>query len=118
MGKGDKKSKRGKIVIGSYGVRRSRKKNKKNVIAPKKAIEPKPKKAIIEKPVVVEGQVAEVVIPVETTEEVVEIKKTVKKPSAKKAAPKAEGEEEKPKVPRTRKKAADTPPVDETPAEG
>jgi 30S ribosomal protein S31 len=28
MGKGDKKSKRGKIIIGSYGVRRPRKKNK------------------------------------------------------------------------------------------
>lgn len=28
MGKGDKKSKRGKITIGSYGVRRPRKKNK------------------------------------------------------------------------------------------
>jgi 30S ribosomal protein S31 len=28
MGKGDKKSKRGKIVIGSYGVRRPRKSSK------------------------------------------------------------------------------------------
>lgn len=32
MGKGDKKSKRGKIVNGSYGVRR-RRKNKNNQIA-------------------------------------------------------------------------------------
>ena len=29
MGKGDKKSKRGKIVNGSYGVRRPKTKNKK-----------------------------------------------------------------------------------------
>ncbi|SFC61867.1 RPS31 30S ribosomal protein S31 [Parapedobacter composti] len=29
MGKGDKKSKRGKIVNGTYGKRRQRKKNKK-----------------------------------------------------------------------------------------
>lgn len=29
MGKGDKKSKRGKIILGSYGVRRSRKAGKK-----------------------------------------------------------------------------------------
>jgi ribosomal small subunit protein bTHX len=28
MGKGDKKTKRGKIVMGTYGVRRSRKKIK------------------------------------------------------------------------------------------
>jgi 30S ribosomal protein S31 len=28
MGKGDKKSRRGKIIIGSYGVRRPRKKKK------------------------------------------------------------------------------------------
>jgi ribosomal small subunit protein bTHX len=28
MGKGDKKTKRGKIVLGSYGVRRKRKANK------------------------------------------------------------------------------------------
>ncbi len=28
MGKGDKKTKRGKIIMGSYGVRRPRKKKK------------------------------------------------------------------------------------------
>lgn len=32
MGKGDKKTRRGKIVIGSSGVRRSKKKNKKGAI--------------------------------------------------------------------------------------
>ncbi|MBE9481247.1 MAG: 30S ribosomal protein THX, partial [Bacteroidetes bacterium] len=34
MGKGDKKTKRGKIILGTYGVRRLRKK-KKNVFVPK-----------------------------------------------------------------------------------
>jgi len=33
MGKGDKKSKRGKIVLGTYGARRPRKETKK-IIAP------------------------------------------------------------------------------------
>jgi len=37
MGKGDKKSKRGKIVLGSYGVRRRRKETKK--LMPAKAVE-------------------------------------------------------------------------------
>ncbi len=38
MGKGDKKSRRGKITIGTYGVRRPRKKNKTASVAaqPKK----------------------------------------------------------------------------------
>jgi 30S ribosomal protein S31 len=35
MGKGDKKSKRGKIVNGSYGVRRRRKKTVKVVVKKK-----------------------------------------------------------------------------------
>lgn len=34
MGKGDQKSKRGKIVIGSYGVRRPRKVAKKVLVTP------------------------------------------------------------------------------------
>ena len=33
MGKGDKKSKRGKIILGTYGVRRSQK-AKKTVVVP------------------------------------------------------------------------------------
>ena len=44
MGKGDKKTKRGKISRGSYGVRRPRKKSKPIVIASKpkkKAVAPK-----------------------------------------------------------------------------
>lgn len=51
MGKGDKKSRKGKIAMGSYGVRRPRKKAKTAAAksAPKKAATPKkaaaPKKA-------------------------------------------------------------------------
>ena len=40
MGKGDKKTRRGKITIGSYGVRRPKKKNKSKTVEIKK----KPKK--------------------------------------------------------------------------
>jgi len=35
MGKGDKKSRRGKIILGTYGVRRPRKKNKVNSVMAK-----------------------------------------------------------------------------------
>ncbi|MCK4638693.1 MAG: 30S ribosomal protein THX, partial [Bacteroidales bacterium] len=42
MGKGDKKTKRGKIILGTYGVRRLRKR-KKNVFVPKKEVELKEK---------------------------------------------------------------------------
>lgn len=45
MGKGDKKTRRGKIVIGSSGVRRSRKKNKKGAITTHKPVESKEIKA-------------------------------------------------------------------------
>ncbi len=38
MGKGDKKSRRGKITMGSYGVKRPRKKNKPAVVATKKVV--------------------------------------------------------------------------------
>lgn len=40
MGKGDKKTRRGKIAIGSYGIRRPKKKNKVKKVEIKK----KPKK--------------------------------------------------------------------------
>ena len=47
MGKGDKKTRRGKITNKSYGVRRPRKKSKSAVAAPaeKKATKAAPKKA-------------------------------------------------------------------------
>jgi ribosomal small subunit protein bTHX len=41
MGKGDKKSKRGKIILGSYGVRRRRKTNKKIIPATSAPVEEK-----------------------------------------------------------------------------
>jgi ribosomal small subunit protein bTHX len=46
MGKGDKKTRRGKIVIGSYGKLRPRKNEKQAVVATKVKVE-KPK---VEKP--------------------------------------------------------------------
>ena len=46
MGKGDKKTKRGKITMGTYGVRRRRKKTKAYVApAPKKKAAPAKTKA-------------------------------------------------------------------------
>jgi ribosomal small subunit protein bTHX len=77
MGKGDKKTRRGKIILGTYGVRRRRKKiNKpeiKNVIPPK-AKEIKEKKPLREKKEAPEvkaaavetAEVKEVMIPKET----------------------------------------------------
>jgi len=41
MGKGDQKSKRGKIIIGSYGVRRRRKETKKFIPAALAPVEEK-----------------------------------------------------------------------------
>ena len=41
MGKGDKKSKRGKIILGSYGVRRRRKVTKKLMPAATATVEEK-----------------------------------------------------------------------------
>ncbi|MBN2639011.1 MAG: 30S ribosomal protein THX [Bacteroidales bacterium] len=55
MGKGDQKTKRGKIISGSYGVRRPKKKRNPSVVteevkpAVKKAPE-KPKKAVEKSP--------------------------------------------------------------------
>jgi len=56
MGKGDKKSKRGKIILGTYGARRRRKVEKivtkQALVQEKKVVEPeiqapKPKKKIV-----------------------------------------------------------------------
>lgn len=74
MGKGDKKSKRGKICIGSYGV--SRKRNKKAATA---TIPVADKKAKVKK---------EVIAPAETEDTVKKV--TVKKAAVKKVAPKKE----------------------------
>jgi 30S ribosomal protein S31 len=83
MGKGDKKTKRGKIVIGSSGVRRARKKRKIIAAVAVKA-EPQPKK-----------EIEEIVVPAV---------KTVPKKSAKKAVKSAEGTEVKPKAVKAKKK--------------
>lgn len=61
MGKGDKKSRRGKIHIGSHGVSRPKKSAKAGIPVVQAAVEEKPKKpakAKVEKPV--ETPVAEV----------------------------------------------------------
>ncbi len=52
MGKGDKKTRRGKITLGTFGVRRPRKKNKAVVVikAKKPKAETKPKAATKAKP--------------------------------------------------------------------
>lgn len=98
MGKGDKKSKRGKIIIGSYGVRRPSR--KKHVAVPSvKTVEEKPKKA----PKVTEEPVE---VPVVAVEQPKTVEKKPRKAPVKKVA---EGEAEKPKAAaKTRKKA--TPP--------
>jgi 30S ribosomal protein S31 len=95
MGKGDKKSKRGKIIMGSYGVRRPSRKLKGSSPVSTKAEEKTKKTALaIEVPVEVPVTVVE--------EPRSEEKKTTRKAPAKKVA---EGETEKPKAVRTKKKA-------------
>jgi 30S ribosomal protein S31 len=85
MGKGDKKTKRGKIIIGSSGVRRTRKKTKHVAPVAVKA-EPKPNK--------------------EVEEQVIPPVKAAPKKSAKKVEEHVGVTEEKPKVAKTKKKAA------------
>jgi|WetSurMetagenome_2_1015567.scaffolds.fasta_scaffold1162967_2 30S ribosomal protein S31 len=87
MGKGDKKTKRGKITIGSYGVRRPKKE--------KKYVAPEPVKELKKKTVLKEEVVVENAIPME------EKPKKVKKA----LAPKEKATEEKPKAKKTTKKA-------------
>lgn len=65
MGKGDKKSKRGKIIIGSYGVSRAKRKKKAvtltQSVAPSKEKKEKPAKVVKEEPVEITEVVTEVV---------------------------------------------------------
>ena len=84
MGKGDKKTKRGKIIIGSSGVSRSRKKKTNPAPVAAKA-EPKPKK-----------EAEELAIPAV---------QAAPKKTAKKADEHTEGTEEKHKAAKTKKKA-------------
>ena len=96
MGKGDKKSKRGKITLGSYGVRRLRKKSGKAMVAAVKEKEEIVKTIVIEKkkvPEIAEAVVEQVVIkeaaPVKAAKPAKEKKETklekpAKEPKAKK----------------------------------
>jgi len=90
MGKGDKKSRRGKIHIGSFGVRRNRKPGKKSPLPVSKAEEvvKKPKAKAPEKPKPAKAEapvdVAES-IPAEAVEKPVAKKKSTTKTTAKKA---------------------------------
>lgn len=59
MGKGDKKSRRGKIVLGTSGVRRRKNKKRANIVAPKPVKEPV-KKVVAEKPAPEKPKKAEV----------------------------------------------------------
>ena len=78
MGKGDQKSRRGKISVGTYGVRRPRKKTKTTIpVSKAKPVVEKAKKPIVEK--------------VEKKTEEKEVK--TEKKTTKKAAPKAKKEE-------------------------
>lgn len=93
MGKGDKKSRRGKIIIGSFGVRRPRRK-KKGIVEP-----PKPKEIKVKaKPV------DEHVKPA-AAEVAAEEKKAAKKAAVKKVEAKTKEAEAKPKVAKPKKKA-------------
>jgi 30S ribosomal protein S31 len=96
MGKGDKKTRRGKINIGSYGVRRRRKNKRKTAVKP----------LLIEQPLT--PQVLEM-----TTSEVVEVAPQPKK--IKKKSVKEPVKEEKPKTSKPKKKAAEA--TGETPKE-
>lgn len=89
MGKGDKKSRRGKIIMGSFGVRRRRKKN----TVPEAPVKPvpvkKPAKKSPEPPV---AEVKEVKTAVAAKPEA----KPVKKKAAPKTAKKEKTVEDKP----------------------
>jgi len=102
MGKGDKKTKRGKIVIGSSGVRRARKKKirKPGILT---QAEPKPKVSIEQNPVVVVPEITPVV---EQVEEKAPKKTAVKKTAPKKPAEKVAEVEPKPKPKAKSKKTA------------
>jgi 30S ribosomal protein S31 len=116
MGKGDKKTRRGKIVIGSFGVRRPRKKSKKLNV--EKPLGPKPKKPVEEQVImpVETPEIPEVKVTTPIPEEIPAVKKPVRKAAPKKTTEKAEKPEKaakvekeaaKPKTPKTRKKADD-----------
>jgi 30S ribosomal protein S31 len=111
MGKGDKKSRRGKIIIGSFGVRRPRKKSKTIII--EKVPGPKPKKPD-EEQILLPLEMPEVPVTKESGEEIQIVKKPARKPAVKKTAEKPEKEV---KVEKEVEKAVkETPKEDKEPA--
>ena len=111
MGKGDKKSKRGKITLGTYGVRRLRKKNVKANLSSSKATKAKDEiiKTIEIEEVVV--QPVEEVVQTEVVEAVVEPKVVKEKSSVKAAKPAKEKKEVKAEKPVKTEKQAKEPKV-------
>jgi len=126
MGKGDKKSRRGKIFMGSYGVRRPRKPSgnpfvpkaaKKTTVFAEQIVKPAPQpkveqpKAIVEKPQVIETITAPVIeaapIVVKETPSVATpaVSETIKKPAEKKAVVKKAAAPKKEAKPAKEKKA-------------
>ncbi len=98
MGKGDKKSRRGKIILGTFGVRRRRNKAGKPEVKTVKAVSEKIAediKPVKEKKVIKEEKAEK---PVETVQE----KTAVKEPKAAKAK-KEVAEEKVAKEPKTKK---------------
>jgi 30S ribosomal protein S31 len=102
MGKGDKKTKRGKIVISSYGVRRARrKKSLRHGLLHKPVEEAKPMDTPEQNPVILVPEVTPIV---EQVEEKAPKKTAVKKAAPKKPAVKVEEGEQKPKPAKSKKK--------------
>ena len=94
MGKGDKKTAKGKRILGSYGVSRPKKKDKPVVVA-EKSVKPKAeakvaKKAVAEKKEVAPKKVAEKKETVAKKETAAKKPAAEKKPAAKKPAAKKE----------------------------
>ena len=102
MGKGDKKTRRGKITIGSTGVRRPRKKKSHKPVILAKA-SPPPK----ETPEIAPALVIPETIPVLEKVEEKPLKKTPAKATTKKTSAKTAEVEAKPKPARSRKKTAE-----------
>lgn len=88
MGKGDKKSKRGKIIMGSYGVRRPQRTNSGPVAMPLKEEKPAAKEKATASPKAskAEAQVESPVVEAKVEE--------AAKPAKKKTAPKASSKKE------------------------
>ena len=117
MGKGDKKSKRGKITIGSYGVRRPRKKRRISVpVKPALGKAEVKKVTIKEGPVIMEEPVKAIMEPVvEVVEEKIESspEKTVKKAAKETVKKVAKAKAPSKKAPKAAKPAREAAPPTE-----